>query len=141
MKTLLVPVDGSKNSLRALKYAAAQSRHCPVTLHIVNVEPPLDDYGMVRAYISRRQYEMVAMARAGRILARATGRVPRARVRCSTHAVIGNTPAVIADLARRLKCDSIVMGTRGMTALGNLVLGSVASKVVHLASVPVTLVK
>lgn len=65
MKTLLVPVDGSKNSLRALKYAAAQSRHCPVTLHIVNVEPPLDDYGMVRAYISRRQYEMVAMARAG----------------------------------------------------------------------------
>jgi nucleotide-binding universal stress UspA family protein len=39
MLTLLVPVDGSKNSLRAVKYAAAQSKHCPVTLHIVNVEP------------------------------------------------------------------------------------------------------
>jgi nucleotide-binding universal stress UspA family protein len=48
---------------------------------------------------------------------------------------------VIANLARRLRCDSIVMGTRGMTALGNLVLGSLATRVVHLAGVPVTLVK
>jgi len=103
MLTLLVPVDGSKNSLRAVKYAAAQSKHCPVTLHILNVEPPLDDYGMVRAY--------------------------------------GDAPAVIADLGRRLKCDAIVMGTRGMTTLGSLVPESVASKVVHMAKVPVTLVK
>jgi len=141
MLTLLVPVDGSKNSLRAVKYAAAQSKHCPVTLHIVNVEPPLDDYGMVRAYISRQQHDKAVMARAARILARATSQVRSARVRCKTRAVIGDAPAVIADLARRLKCDVIVMGTRGMTLLGNLVLGSVASKVVHLSTVPVTLVK
>lgn len=141
MLTLLVPVDGSKNSLRAVKYAAAQSKHCPVTLHIVNVEPALDDYGMVRAYITRRQHDVAVMARAARILARATSQVRSARVRCKTRAVIGDAPAVIADLARRLKCDVIVMGTRGMTLLGNLVLGSVASKVVHLSTVPVTLVK
>ena len=141
MLTLLVPVDGSKNSLRAVKYAAAQSKHCPVTLHIVNVEPPLDDYGMVRAYISRQKHDKAVMARAARILARATSQVRPARVRCKTRAVIGDAPAVIANLARRLRCDAIVMGTRGMTLLGNLVLGSVASKVVHLSTVPVTLVK
>jgi nucleotide-binding universal stress UspA family protein len=142
MMTLLVPVDGSKNSLRAVKYAAAQSKHCPVMLHIVNVEPPLDEYGMVRAYVSRQQHDKAVLARAATILARATARVRRsARVRCKTRAVIGDAPAVIANLARRLKCDSIVMGTRGMTLLGNLVLGSVATKVVHIASVPVTLVK
>jgi nucleotide-binding universal stress UspA family protein len=33
------------------------------------------------------------------------------------------------------------MGTRGMSAIGNLFLGSVTTKVVHLANVPVTLVK
>ena len=33
------------------------------------------------------------------------------------------------------------MGTRGMRALGNLALGSTATKVIHLAEVPVTLVK
>jgi nucleotide-binding universal stress UspA family protein len=37
--------------------------------------------------------------------------------------------------------DGIVMGTRGMSALKNLLLGSVATKVVGLAEVPVTLVK
>ena len=55
--------------------------------------------------------------------------------------VDGSKNSLRADLGRRLKCDAIVMGTRGMTVLGNLVLGSVASKVVHLSSVPVTLVK
>jgi nucleotide-binding universal stress UspA family protein len=141
MRTLLVPVDGSKNSLRAAKYAAGQSRFCPVQLHIVNVEPPLDDYGMVGAYLSRRRHEKAVMARAARILARTTTQIRSARVRCKTHAVIGDAPSVIANLARRLKCDAIVMGTRGMTLLGNLVLGSVASKVVHLSTIPVTLVK
>jgi nucleotide-binding universal stress UspA family protein len=96
---------------------------------------------MVRAYISRQKHDKAVMARAARILARATGQVQSARVRCKTRAVIGDAPAVIANLARRLRCDAIVMGTRGMTLLGNLVLGSVASKVVHLSTVPVTLVK
>ena len=142
MRILLVPVDGSKNSLRAAKYAAGQSKYCPVLLHIVNVEPPLDDYGMVGAYISRRQREKAVMARAARILARTTSQLESTRrVRVKTHAIIGDAPSVIANLARRLKCDAIVMGTRGMTLLGNLVLGSVASKVVHLSIVPVTLVK
>ena len=142
MRTLLVPVDGSKNSMRAVKHAAAQSKYCPVSLHILNVEPPLDDYGMVGAYISRPEREKAVLARAARILARATGQVgPARRVRVKTRAVIGDAPSVIANLARRLRCDSIVMGTRGMTLLGNLVLGSVASKVVHLSTVPVTLVK
>jgi nucleotide-binding universal stress UspA family protein len=37
--------------------------------------------------------------------------------------------------------DAIVMGTRGLGVVGGLVLGSIASKVVHLVKVPVTLVK
>lgn len=38
-------------------------------------------------------------------------------------------------------CDAIVMGTRGMGLVAGLVLGSVAQKVVHLAPMPVTVVK
>ena len=44
-------------------------------------------------------------------------------------------------LAAERGVDCIVMGTRGMNALGGLLLGSVAQRVVHLASVPVMLVK
>jgi len=47
----------------------------------------------------------------------------------------------IVDYAKANKCDHIIMGTRGMGAFGNLVLGSTANQVVHLAEIPVTLVK
>ncbi len=45
----------------------------------------------------------------------------------------------IVRLAGEHAVDGIVMGTRGMNALGGLLLGSVAQRVVHLATVPVTL--
>jgi nucleotide-binding universal stress UspA family protein len=48
---------------------------------------------------------------------------------------------MIAEVGRQENCDAIVMGTRGMGAVSGLVLGSVATKVIHLADVPVTLVK
>jgi nucleotide-binding universal stress UspA family protein len=47
----------------------------------------------------------------------------------------------IAALAWELGCDLIVMGTHGMGSIAGLALGSVASKVIHLAGVPVTVVK
>jgi nucleotide-binding universal stress UspA family protein len=47
----------------------------------------------------------------------------------------------IVERAHELGCTHIVMGTRGMSLLGNLVLGSVATKVIHAARCPVTLVK
>ena len=48
---------------------------------------------------------------------------------------------MIVKRPEELNCDGIVMGTRGMGAIGNLVMGSVATKVVHLTKLPVTLVK
>ena len=54
---------------------------------------------------------------------------------------VGNTGQSIADYATELSCDQIVMGTRGLGRIGSLVLGSVATQLVHLAEAPVTLVK
>jgi nucleotide-binding universal stress UspA family protein len=53
----------------------------------------------------------------------------------------GNAAKQITEVAVRLGSDHIVMGTHGLGGLGTLLLGSVASKVVHQSSVPVTLVK
>jgi nucleotide-binding universal stress UspA family protein len=44
-------------------------------------------------------------------------------------------------VAEEQRVDGIVMGTRGLGPVKGLVLGSVANKVIHLAEVPVTLVK
>ena len=57
------------------------------------------------------------------------------------HVLIGDPAAEIVRVAKAEGVDAIVMGTRGMRALGNLALGSTATKVIHLAEVPVTLVK
>ena len=51
------------------------------------------------------------------------------------------TATEIVRVAKLEGVDPIMMGTRGMGALGKLLLGSTANKVVHLAEVPVTLVK
>jgi nucleotide-binding universal stress UspA family protein len=53
----------------------------------------------------------------------------------------GDIAKSIVESGDRHGCDGIVMGTSGHGAIGNLVMGSVATKVVHLTKLPVTLVK
>jgi nucleotide-binding universal stress UspA family protein len=53
----------------------------------------------------------------------------------------GRTPEQIVDVASKTQADLIVMGTRGMTEWRSLLLGGVATKVVHHASCPVLLVR
>lgn len=141
MTILLVPVDGSKCAMRAVDYAVSQARKAPVTLHLLNVEPPLDDYGMVAAYLSRRQHTHTMKARATRVLQQAAIRARKQNVTVKTHLAIGDVAKSIVRTAARQKCESIVLGTRGLGPVKNLILGSVASKVLHLARIPVTLVK
>jgi nucleotide-binding universal stress UspA family protein len=54
---------------------------------------------------------------------------------------LGQTPRAILDLAREEDVGLIVMGTRGLSDWGRLLMGSVAHKVVHLAEVPVLVVR
>jgi len=140
MNAILVPIDGSPSSIRALQHAVAQADRS-ATIHLLNVERPLDDYGMVRAYRSIQQHNRAMRVRAGELLRRAAARIRSKHVRIATHAAIGDVASCIVSTARRLGCRSIVMGTHGRGKIANLVLGSVAMKVIHLARVPVTLVK
>ena len=48
---------------------------------------------------------------------------------------------VIVRYVKDKRCDQIVMGTRGMSGVSSIVLGSVANKVIHVASVPVLLLR
>ncbi len=96
---------------------------------------------MVPAYLSKGKHRELMRARARAALAPAVARLKRAGVHHITHTVYGDTADVIVRAARRLRCDSIVMGTQGMGAIGSLLIGSAANRVIHLASVPVTLVK
>lgn len=140
-RAILVPIDGSANSLRALDFAIKEATRQASILHVLNVQPLMDEYGMVPAYLSKQKYRNFAAQRAAAVLAPAIRRLHRAEVQHTTHVAYGDVAAMIARTASRLRCASIVMGTRGMSALGDLVLGSVATKVIHLTKKPVVLIK
>ncbi|WP_051933294.1 universal stress protein [Massilia sp. BSC265] len=57
------------------------------------------------------------------------------------HCRAGDPASEIAAQARESGCDMVIMGTRGLGLMGNLVIGSVASRVVCYVDVPVTLIK
>lgn len=138
---VLVAVDGSSCSLRALARAIAIAKSTRCVVHLMNVQPTYDEYGMIPAYLSKGKHRELMRARAQAALAPAIAELKRAGVQNVTHTAYGDTAKVIVRAARRLRCDSIVMGTRGMGAIGSLLIGSVANKVIHLARTPVTLVK
>lgn len=141
MPTILVPFDGSEPSLRAVEYAAKLAKVSEnTTVIVLNVQAPVPSFwpeklvneDMLHAYY---EAEGAKTLEAAELLLREVGLPCRSEVRAG---FAGHT---IADFAKDERVDSIVMGTRGMGAVGSFVMGSVAQKVVHLALVPVTLVK
>jgi nucleotide-binding universal stress UspA family protein len=141
MTAILVPVDGSRSSVHAIDHAIKQAKCFKATLHLLNVQLLAETYGTVPAYLSEAKHRELTMPLAKAILKPATDRVVRARIACRSHVVYGDIAPAIVRTARRLKCRSIIMGTRGLGAIGDLLLGSIATKVIHLAKIPVTLVK
>lgn len=142
MQKVLLPFDGSEPAKHAVQYLVDASRfHTDLEVQVLNVQPPVTLYG---EYFSQ---EMVARMRSDALKhgadvnAEALRTLSTAGVRCSSHESIGEVTAEIHHAVSALGCDTIVMGTRGMGNFSNLVLGSVAARVVHDVSVPVLLVK
>lgn len=142
MNTLLVAFDGSDSSKRALRHAIDVARGRPQTkLHVLHAyEIPLV-YGEIALYVSDDKLAEIQRSHSEEILAQAIAILKDSGVPHETEVVRGFAPETIAKRAEALDCSGIVMGTRGLGAIANLVMGSVATKVVHLAKVPVTLVK
>lgn len=141
MTAFLVPVDGSTSSLHAIGYAVTQAKRARATLHLLNVQLTVETYGTVPAYLSPRKHRELTMPIANTILSQAAQRLKRTGIKFETHVVYGDIAATIVRMSRRLSCEAIIMGTRGMGAIGDLLLGSIATKVTHLSRLPVTLVK
>ena len=137
---IVVPIDGSENALRALQVAAARSRLTGAQLHLINVQPPITS-GNVRMFISKEMISQYHQEEGEKALASARQTLSAAQMPFTAVVRVGHPFQVIADYAEPANGDEIVMGTRGMTSVGNLVLGSVATQVIHAARVPVTVGK
>ena len=141
MKNALIPIDGLPAALRALAFALEALRGRPdARVHVLNVQAPLL-HPWPGKLVSPDMVDAELRSDGGKLLAPAERMAAAAGVACVSHVSIGAAAEEIAAYAARHGCDAIVMGTRGMGAVAGLVMGSVAQKVVHLAPVPVTLVK
>lgn len=138
---VLVPFDGSTHAEHALAHALkAYPNAGEQDLLLLNVQHPVV-YGEVAIYIPADKLEAMARDAAARAFDAAKPILESAGRKAARHMEIGDIAESIAAFAKRHQADAIVMGTRGMGAIGTFVIGSVASKVVHLVDVPVTLVK
>lgn len=142
MRRILVAIDGSSNALRALDFAIRQARlEPPARLHVLTVQPPASSYTAWEIYVTAERLQKIAAERAGSILESAAERLRDCGCSFELEQLEGEPASVIARRAGELECESITMGTHGLGPLGVLIMGSVAQKVLHHATVPVTLVR
>lgn len=141
MHRILVPTDGSDQAKRATDYAIELAKESPGSqIHLITVFPEADLYGLSEAYLPKGKLDALRKEFGEGTLRPAVAALSRAGTPFTDEVCTGDIAATIVKRAADYACTGIVMGTRGMGAVGNLLLGSIASKVVHLSKVPVTLV-
>jgi len=142
MMKFLIAVDGSDHANRAIDAVgrlAKSSLDLDATLICVSPEPMF--YGDYTA-TTIQNIEDEQKRQQNTILTKATERAVEQGLKLGepvrAYGVIANE---IVQAANEMHADQIAMGTRGMGAVGNMLLGSVAQRVLHHSGVPVLLVR
>lgn len=139
MKKVLVPFDGSKSSLRAVQYAASLAKEISgIEFELLTVTDPVEfrTHAGTPTDIRRKQEEKgKQVAQPACEILDAAGAKYQLSVR------VGAPASEIAQHLHATGCTAIVMGTRGMTPVASMLIGSVTTKVIGLVDVPVTLIK
>lgn len=140
---ILLAVDGSKASLDAVRNVidhAGELRE-PPAIELVTVHRPVPRVGGLGAGVSKSQIESYYEEEGGKMLAAAKKLLDGAGVSYQAHVLVGDPAEIIVRHCRKSRCDLIALGAKGRSALGDMLLGSTASKVLHLSDIPVLLIK
>lgn len=137
MQKILVPLDGSKNSLRALNKAIvlAQQNNAEITgIFVIQNNP--SELSIIKNILTRslkKQYQTI---------------MKNARILCKKNKVdfidtleFGHEGNTIVSFAQKNNFGIIVIGTRGLGSIKEFFLGSTSSYVVHNSKIPVLVVK
>ena len=143
MARILIAVDGSSHSTKVaravIEHAAAY--RLPPELHLAYVHLPVPTLGGLIKPVGHEALQRYYREEGEDALRRAKKLFDRAKLACNLHILVGPVAETLALQAKRLKCDMIVMGTHGMGAVSGMLLGSIATKTVHLARCPVMLIR
>ena len=142
MLKVLLPVDGSESSIRATQklietigWYKEQPRIDLLAVHLP--VPRLPNMDIV---VSEEMLERYYREECEEMLVPSKNVLDAAGMKYAVHTLVGPIAESIVEQAKESGSNMIYMGTRGMTAVSNMVLGSVTTRVLHLAHIPVVLI-
>lgn len=139
MSTLLLPCDGSASALLAVRHAIDAFGRGDVRLvHLLNVQPPFSAY--VARHVGREVRDDYHRERADAALAEAGQLLQDAGVPHVVHSEVGNKVRCIAEAARRLRCDRVLIGSERKSALVRAVENSLTGQLLERCPVPVEVI-
>lgn len=137
IKKILVPVDGSEGSKKALELACELGKKQGSALHILHIAqpPPGKRVLVLGAAAVTVEANPETLKQTGKQVVSSAEEIARGHGfdKISTSVVGGDPAARVIEYAKSKKIDMIVMGTRGLSDLSGLLMGSVSHKVSHLA--------
>jgi len=140
---ILLAVDGSKHSLVTVDFVIKRAdwSRDRLQVELVTVHLPVPQVGRMGFGPSKAQLQKYYSEEGEASLAPAKKKLDAAKIAYQAKVLVGPVAETMVKHAKDAGCDLICIGTRGMTAAANVLLGSTATKVLHLSPVPVRVVK
>ncbi|MGE5738390.1 MAG: universal stress protein, partial [Betaproteobacteria bacterium] len=142
MLKVLLPVDGSPSAVRATQKLidTLDWYKEPPAIELLAVHLAVPKVPNLGALVSKETVQKYYDDECAAMLAPSRTLLDAAGVGYAAHQVIGPIAESIVQHATQSGTDVIFMGTRGMSALANMALGSVTTRVLHLCHIPVVLI-
>jgi len=141
-KSILVPVDGSPQSERALEHALTEFPDGEVTvIHVIDPASAAYDSPMAAGPVGVEEGYENAEEAAAEIFDAARGTAEEYEAAVDTATEVGQPARTITEYAAEEEFDHIVIGSHGRSGVTRILLGSVAETVVRRAPCPVTVVR
>jgi len=137
-KKILVAVDGSEHSYKVIETAIKYARLLSAEVVLVHCHKK---FPTILGEPLRNEAIVTTLRKAETLIAPFTKRLREAEINVEERLMEEPAGAVIPDIAKIEKCELIVVGSRGLTNLEGIFLGSVTNRVLHTTPCSVLVVK
>ena len=137
IKKILVPLDGSKNSIRGLDMAIGLARQCNATiigLHVIYA-PSHSEFGF-KGELDKGANEIIRQ-----FMESAKNKAAQNGILLKDKTVFGDIGYQIVSFAKKNNIDLIVIGSRGRGVIKEMIFGRILHYVIHTTKIPVLLIK
>ena len=139
MMKILVPIDGSRNSHFVVPHVIREfQKNRALEIHLLNIQPPFSWH--ISRFISKKTREQFHRDQAEKALQKARRALDGFDVPYTLHIEVGSKAKLITEMARRLRCDHIVMVAARKNSLTRMLEDSTTNEVLELTSVPVEVI-